>query len=109
RTLVFLARLQNDGWTDAPRAIAVDRDTAVLVEPSGRATVVGQNTAYFIRPTAKTDAVAAGRPLTMRAIDVYRADAATTFDLPAWRGDGGLAYRLDVVDGVITSSTGRLY
>ncbi len=109
RTLVFLARLQHDGWSDAPRAIAIDRETAVLVEPSGRASVVGQHTAYFIRPTQKADVIEAGKPLTMRAIDVYRADASTTFDLPAWRGEGGLAYRLDVVEGVITSTRGKLY
>ena len=109
RTLVFLARLQHDGWTAAPRAIAVDRETAVLVEPGGGATIVGKNTAYFIRPTVKADVVAAGKPLTMRAIEVYRGDSNTTFDLPAWKGESGLAYRLDVIEGVITSTRGALY
>ena len=109
RTLAFLARLQHDGWSDAPRAIAVDRETAVLVEPDGRATIVGKNTAYFIRPTMKAEVVAAGRPLTMRAVDVYRADAKATFDLPRWTGTGGIAYRLDVADGIITSSRGEKY
>ena len=109
RTLAFLARLQHDGWTDAPRAIAVDRETAVLVESDGHATIVGKNTAYFIRPAVKAEVIAAGRPLTMRAIEVYRADASTTFDLPIWSGKGGIGYRLDVIDGVITSTRGSLY
>lgn len=109
RTLAFLARIQHDGWSDAPRAIAVDRETAVLVEPNGQATIVGKNTAYFIRPSMKAEIVAPGRPLTMRAIDVYRADAKTTFDLPGWTGKDGVAYRLDVVDGIIASSRGEKY
>jgi cyanophycinase-like exopeptidase len=109
RTLVFLARLQHDGWSDAPRAIAVDRETAVLVEPSGQATIVGNNTAYFIRPTVGAEVIEAGRPLTMRGVEVYRADARTTFDLTGWSGNGGVAYRLDVVNGVIASSSGALY
>jgi hypothetical protein len=43
------------------------------------------------------------------AFNVYRIDASGAFDLPAWRGTGGLAYSLDAVNGVITSSRGELY
>lgn len=109
RTLVFLARLQHDGWEPLPRAIAVDRETAVLVEPSGAAAIVGKNTAYFISATTRADTVAPATPLTMRAVDVYRADAKTTFDLATWAGRAGVAYRLDVVSGVISSSRGEKY
>lgn len=109
RTLVFLAKLQHDGWEARPRAIAVDRETAVLIEPSGRATIAGKNTAYFISTTADAETFAEGKPLTMRGLDVYRADTATTFDLATWSGKGGVAYRLDVVKGVITSARGSVY
>ena len=40
RTLTFMARLVTDGWTSQPRAIAIDRETAVLVDAAGHATVV---------------------------------------------------------------------
>ena len=40
RTLTFMARLVIDGWTTDPRAIAIDRETAVLVDADGQATVV---------------------------------------------------------------------
>ncbi|MDQ3069649.1 MAG: cyanophycinase [Acidobacteriota bacterium] len=109
RLLTFLARIQKDGWSATPRALAVDRETAVLVDPSGRATLAGKNTAYFIRPTRAPDVCEPGKPLTMRGIEVYRITASGTFDLPAWRGTGGLAYSLDVVNGVVTSSRGDLY
>lgn len=109
RLLVFLARIQHDGWSATPRAIAVDRETAVLVEPSGKATVAGRNTAYFLSTTVAPDVCEAGKPLTLRGVNVYRINASGTFDLPAWRGSGGLAYSLDAVNGVVTSSRGELY
>ncbi|MEX2270999.1 MAG: cyanophycinase [Vicinamibacterales bacterium] len=111
RLLVFLARIQHDGWSQSPRAIAVDRQTAVLIEPSGKATVVGRNTAYFLNTTTAPAVCEPGKPLTMRGVNVYRigTTAPATFDLPSWKGMGGLAYSLDVVNGVITSSRGELY
>ena len=36
RTLGFLARLVQDGWSKAPREIAIDEKSAVLVEPDGQ-------------------------------------------------------------------------
>ena len=41
RTLVFLSRLVQDGWSKAPREVAIDEKSAVLVEPDGKGTVVG--------------------------------------------------------------------
>ena len=110
RTLVFLARIQKDGWSKAPRAIAVDRETAVLVDPaSGQATLAGRNTAYFLTTTLQPEVCAAGKPLTLRGVNVYRIDASGSFDLRAWRGTGGLAYSLDVINGVVASNRGELY
>jgi cyanophycinase len=110
RTLVFLARIQKDGWSKAPRAIAVDRETAVLVDPAtGHATVAGRNTAYFLSTTLPPEICASGKPLTLRGVNVYRIDASGTFDLRAWRGTGGLAYSLDVINGVVASNRGELY
>lgn len=109
RTLTFLARIIQDGWSKTPRAIAVDRETAVLIEPSGKATVAGKNTAYFLSTTTAPEVCDPGKPLTLRGVNVYRVNASGTFDLPSWRGTGGLAYSLDVVNGVVTSSRGELY
>ena len=84
----------------------------MLVEASGSATVVGKNTAYFLQTTNAPEVCAPGKPLTLRNVNVYRIAATSgpvLFDLPRWRGTGGLAYSLDVVDGVVTSSRGELY
>jgi cyanophycinase-like exopeptidase len=52
RTLVFLARIMQDGWSKQPREVAIDEKSAVLVEADGRAAVVGSGRgAYFLRPT----------------------------------------------------------
>ena len=41
RTPTFMARIVADGWAPESRVIAIDRETAVLVEASGRAPIVG--------------------------------------------------------------------
>lgn len=46
RTLAFLCRIHEYGWSIAPRAIAVDEETALLINERGVATVVGKNAAY---------------------------------------------------------------
>ena len=40
RTLAFMARIVQDGWQAESRSIAIDRETAVLVDASGDATIV---------------------------------------------------------------------
>ncbi len=105
RTLGFLARIMQDGWSKSPREVAVDEKSAVLVEPDGMATVVGTGKgAYFLRPTRKPDICKKDQPLTFRKISVYRAPAGGRFELARWKGSGGTAYFLSVVDGKIAST-----
>jgi cyanophycinase len=105
RTLGFLARLMQDGWSQAPRAVAIDEKSAVLLEPDGKATVVGTGKgAYFLRPTQAPEVCKPGAALTFRSIDVYKVPAGGHFDLTTWKGDGGMAYSLSVENGRIVSS-----
>ncbi len=105
RSLVFLARLMQDGWTKTPREIAVDEKSAVLVDSDGKATIVGNGKgAYFIKPTKAPDICKPGTPLTFLEISVYKAPTGSHFDLPSWQGDGGLGYSLAVKDGTVTST-----
>ncbi len=115
RTLAFMARIVKDGWAAESKGVAIDRETAVLVDASGDATVVanaGHATpyAYFIRGGAP-DVCQAQTPLTYRNLAVYRVQPGSTFDLPAWLGTGGTAYTLDVVGGAISSTqaNGSIY
>jgi cyanophycinase len=105
RTLGFLARIVQDGWSNAPREIAIDEKSAVLVESDGKAKVVGSGKgAYFLRLTKLPDVCNPGQPLTFRNISVYRIPAGGHFDLASWTGSGGAAYSLSVEKGKIEST-----
>jgi cyanophycinase len=108
RSLGFLARIMKDGWSPSPREIAIDEKSAVLVEASGKATVVGTGKgAYFLKPTQAPDVCDKGKPLTFLAISVYRVITGGHFDLNEWKGDGGKAYSLSVQAGKIESTQGK--
>ncbi len=109
RTLVFMARLMEDGLTSPARAIAIDSITAVLMELDGTATVVGKTAAYFMAVDDKPAVCKPGQPLTMNGIKVYRVQPGGRFNIKTWKGDGGLAYTLAVDKGVVTSSRGDVY
>ena len=112
RTLGFLARIIQDGWSQSPREIALDEKSAVLVEADGKGTVVGDGKgAYFLRPTRSPETCKPGVPLTFRQISVYRVATKGRFDLVSWTGDGGTAYSLSAVGGKIesTQAAGAIY
>jgi cyanophycinase len=105
RTLGFLARIMQDGWSKSPREVAIDEKSAVLVESDGKAAVVGSGKgAYFLRPTRGPDACQRGEPLSFQKISVYRVRAGGHFDLGSWSGLGGTAYLLSVEKGKIEST-----
>jgi len=105
RTLVFLARIMKDGWSQSPKEVAIDEKSAVLVEADGKATVVGTGRgAYFLRPTQGPEVCEKGVPLTLRNVSVYRVQAGGHFDLTSWTGDSGMSYSLSVEQGNITST-----
>ncbi len=105
RFVAFLARIVEDGWASQARGIAIDSQTAVLVDENGAATVVGSGTAYFMQTPATGPQVCQPKtPLTFRDLSVYRVDASGTFNLPAWSGTNGAAYQLSAETGVLTST-----
>ena len=111
RTLVFLARIVQDGWSQDPREIAVEEKAAVLLEPSGAATVVGSGPAYFMQVTRAPEVCRAGEPLTFREIAVRRVEPGGHFDVGKWEGTDGRSYSLSVEKGVIqsTAPSGEVY
>jgi cyanophycinase len=109
RTLVFLARMIADGWASPARAIAVDQESAVLVETDGSATVVGRAPTYFLETTQAPSVCRPGTPLTMAGVAAYRVTAGDTFNLKTWTGRDGTPYVLSVNAGVVTSSIGKIY
>lgn len=115
RTLTLLARLIKDGWASSPRAIAADHETAIHVDPTdGSAEVFATADhatpyAYFLSPSALPERCEPGKPLTFRDVDVYRIGPGARFDLAAWRGSGGIGYRLSAEAGILRSSRETIY
>jgi cyanophycinase-like exopeptidase len=111
RSLVFLARIVNNGWAAQPRAIGIDEQTALLVLPTGAATMVGVGSAYFIQAPGPAQVLADKTPLTYLNIGVYKVPQGGTFNLSTWNGTGGVAYTLNVNNGSLTSTQagGNIY
>jgi len=105
RSLGFLARIAQDGWSTHPREIAVDEKSAVLVGADGSARIVGSGKgAYFLEATEKPKLCSQGKPLTIRGIRTYHAPTGAIFDVKSWSGTAGESYTLSVVNGIIRSS-----
>lgn len=110
RTIALLSRLQADGWSARPRAIAADRETALHVDPAtGMAEVFATADhptpfVYFMAPAGPPLQCNEGAPLTTAPIAVYRLGPGGRFDLANWRGENGVAYELRAEAGVLHSS-----
>ena len=106
RTLAFMCRTAAAGWTLAPRAIAVDEETALEIDGGGIAAVVGNGKAYFLRAIQPAEICQPKTPLTYSNVDVYRVGVGGTFDLAMWSGGGGAAYQVSATAGVSTAAVG---
>ncbi|MGA2965417.1 MAG: cyanophycinase [Terriglobales bacterium] len=111
RTLVFMARILQDGRAHRIRDIAVDERTAVLLEPDGTATVAGAGFAYFLQATENPETCKANTPLTFRGVAVRSLRENERFNVVRWSSDEGTSYTLSVEAGVIHSTLpeGALY
>jgi cyanophycinase len=101
RLLVFMARILQDGWADQVRAIAVEENAAVLIEPDGQAKVVG-GPAYFLETKNRPEVCRRKTPLQFRGISVHRATKGMTFNVAKWKGEGN-DYTLSVIDGRVVA------
>ncbi|MCH5714898.1 hypothetical protein [Niabella hibiscisoli] len=83
RSVAFLGRIMKD-WSKTPNGIAVDEATAVCIDETGMAQVVGTNKAYFLKTNAaKTpETFTSGSPVTWnnsgQAVQVSAVSAAAT-------------------------------
>ncbi|HEU4769338.1 MAG TPA: cyanophycinase [Pyrinomonadaceae bacterium] len=111
RSLTFLARIVANGWAAQPRGIGLDEETALLVAANGSATMVGAGDAYFLQAPGPAQVVADDTPLTYLNIGVYKLPQGGTFNFSTWTGTGGVAYTLNVNNGLVTSTQagGEIY
>lgn len=95
RTLAFMARLATDG-VPGIKAIAIDRETAVLVEADGNTTVVANTdheTPYVYLLTGGDPTIVQPKtPLTFTRVQVRKVVAGESFDFADWSDAGSIAY-----------------
>jgi len=109
RLLVFLARENEPDEKPMPasapriRGIGVEEKAAVLLEPDGKATVIGHGCAYFVETKSLAEMLLPGKPLKMREVAVNKVAPGQGFDLKTWSGDAVL-YKLSVEAGTIRST-----
>jgi cyanophycinase len=104
RELAFMCRVAANGWTQAPRGVAIDEQTALLIDESGGTTVAGIGTAYFLAASGPAKVCQAKKPLTYENVGVYRIGPGGTFDLARWAGSGGVSYSVSATAGVLSST-----
>jgi cyanophycinase len=107
RLLVFLARLnepgKSSGSSQRVRGIGVQERAAVLLEPEGKAHVVGYGPAYFIEADRASGVLQKGKPLTYGPFAVQKVAPGANFYIKSWAGDA-ISYKLTVEAGKIRST-----
>jgi cyanophycinase len=103
RLLAFMARILASGDIKQIKGIGIDEQTAVLLEPDGRSSVVGKGAAYFLYADAPPTVLKAGTPLSIGGVSVQKVVPGGTFDLRSWKG-AATHYTFDVIAGVVHSS-----
>jgi len=111
RLVAFLAVLNESQRKQYVRGLGIDERTAVLLEPSGKAKIVGKGSAYLLDPTTIWPIeIEKGKPLDMRLLSVAKVAAGQELELAFKSYEPGL-YQLRVESGVVHSSQagGSLY
>jgi len=109
RDLAFLCRVAENGWSNTPRGVAIDEQTALLIDGDGQAQLVGNSTAYFLQAPGPAEVCTAKMPLTYQNIAVQRIDKNGTFDFSTWQATGSTNYTVSAIAGVLSSSQGDVY
>jgi cyanophycinase-like exopeptidase len=79
--VAFLARVIKNGWATDVKGIGIDEQTAMLVNPDGSATRVGNGAVYFMRSNGQPQVCVSGTPLTYQNLAVYKVSGAATFNV----------------------------
>lgn len=103
RLLVFLARIQSLAPGTSIHGLGVEEKAAVLLEPDGRAAVIGHGSAYLVTPQPPFAQLIPGKPLAAASFSVQKVVSGKSFDLRAWKSDMP-PYTLTIESGKIRST-----
>jgi cyanophycinase len=104
RSIAFMSRIIQDGWASSIHGIGIDETTAVVLDPSGQAKVLGKGSAYFMTLDHKPEVCAYKKPLTVHAVQILKVHAGpgATFDFNSWTSATEVSMEANVVDGKMT-------
>ena len=102
RSVVFAARILQDGWARQVHVMGIDETTAVIVEADGSARVVGKGAAHIFAMDAKAETCVDGKPLTVRGLHGFAASAGSSLNLKTWTATPARPFTIDVTDGKLT-------
>lgn len=108
RLLAFLARLNETDCKATPssvprvRGIGVEEKAALLLDPDGRARVVGSGSAYFIDASNADGPLCQAKPMTFGPYKIAKVAPAHTFNVSSWKGES-IDYTLSAEEGIIVS------
>ena len=112
RLLVFVARLNEEEGKALPppgeppvRGVGVDEGAAVLLEPDGKAKVVGRGSGvYFVDPIdSAVFGGAVGHRFLLPGVTVHKVSPGHAFNVKTWTGDA-ISYRLSTHNGNLRST-----
>jgi cyanophycinase len=111
RLVTFLARMVESGAVHQAFGIALNENTAFLMEPNGEGGVAGSGTVYFLRTPGPPEVCAPETPVTYTGLSVYRIAKGGRFNVADWTGSNGTEYRVSATAGVLTSTQkrGKIY
>jgi cyanophycinase len=106
RSIAFMSRIIQDGWASSVHAIGIDETTAVVLDPSGHAKVLGKGSVYFMTLDHRAEVCAYKKPLTVRGVRILKVHAGpgVTFDFNSWTSMSAVAGEADVEAGRLTVS-----
>lgn len=104
RSVVFAARILQDGWAKQVRVMGIDETTAVLVQADGSAHVVGKGAAHIFAMDAPAEICVDGKPLAARGLKGFVASAGSSLNLKTWTATPSEPFTINVVDGKLTLS-----
>ncbi len=103
RLLVFMARILASGQIQTVHGLAVDQQTALLVDGQGQGEVAGLGAVYLFGAAGVPAICRPNTPLTFGPISVLKVIAGGKLDVPKRQGDG-TSYSLSVRAGEISST-----
>jgi cyanophycinase len=110
RSIAFMSRIVQDGWASSVHGIGIDETTAVVLDPSGHAKVLGKGAAYFMTLDHKPEVCAYKKPLTVHKVGILKVHAGpdATFDFNSWTSPTAMAREANVDEGKLTlTASGR--